>query len=216
MFSSSEPLEFTLDEDDKAALSGDDEYTGLLRRARGEMFAALQDRRLPVVVCLFCCVVFFCFFFLVLELEQPHPGVQQEYPDIFTPEEVSRLLGTLSAMESINQEWADTLERLTQRQEELLEALPEFLGETGGEWRYEHIAVYFLYRHFTVCLPDGAVYARSMVACCPSAAVMLMYWMLLKDSGALSEWDRILDLKLYSKQVEYSEENTAEFIAEYD
>ena len=37
-----------------------------------------------------------------------------------------------------------------------------------------------------------------------------------KDSGELSEWDRILDLKLYSKQVEYSEENTAEFIAEYD
>ena len=89
-------------------------------------------------------------------------------------------------------------------------------GETGGEWRYEHIAVYFLYRHFTDCLSDGAVYARTMVACCSAAAVMLMDCMRWKDSGALSEWDRILDLKLYSKQVEYSEENTAEFIAEYD
>lgn len=86
----------------------------------------------------------------------------------------------------------------------------------GGEWRYEHIAVYFLYRHFTDCLSDGAVYARTMVACCSAAAVMLMDCMRWKDSGALSEWDRILDLKLYSKQVEYSEENTAEFIAEYD
>lgn len=216
MFNSSEPLEFTLDEDDKAALSGDDEYTGLLRRARGEMFAALQDRRLPVAERLSRCAEFAWQIQEALELEQPLPGVPQEYPDIFTPEEVSRLLGTLSAMESINQEWADTLERLTQRQEELLEALPEFLGETGGEWRYEHIAVYFLYRHFTDCLSDGAVYARTMVACCSAAAVMLMDCMRWKDSGALSEWDRILDLKLYSKQVEYSEENTAEFIAEYD
>lgn len=80
MFSSSEPLEFTLDEDDKAALSGDDEYTGLLRRARGEMFAALQDRRLPVAERLSRCAEFAWQIQEALELEQPLPGRSEGIP----------------------------------------------------------------------------------------------------------------------------------------
>ncbi len=216
MFSSSESLSFTLDGEDSAVLSEDDEYTALLRNARGMLFAALQDREVPITERLSRCAEYAWQIQEALELEQPLPEVPQEYPDIFTPDEISRLLDTLSAMESINSEWSDTLGRLAARQDELLESLPEFLRSTGEEWRYEHIAVYFLYRHFTDCLSDGAVYARTMVACCSAAAVMLMDCMRWKDAGKLSEWDRILDLKLYSKQVEYSEENTGEFISEYD
>lgn len=216
MFSSTEPMRFTLDKEDSAALSEDDEYTAQLRKVREKLFAALQDRTVPITERLSRCAEYAWQLQEALELEQPLPEIPQEYPDIFAPEEVSRLLDTLSAMESINSEWTAVLERLTQRQEELLESLPEFLHSTGDEWRYEHIAVYFLYRHFTDCLSDGAVYARTMLACCSALAVMLMDCMRWKDSGTLSEWDRILDLKLYSKQVEYSEENTGEFIAEYD
>lgn len=216
MFSSPEPLRFTLDAEDESALAEDDEYTALLRKAREKLFAALQDREVPVTERLSRCAEYAWQLQEAIELEQPLPEVPQEYPDIFTPEEVSRLLDTLSGMESINEEWTGVLERLIQRQEELIASLTEFLNRTGEEWRYEHIAVYFLYRHFTDCLSDGAVYARAMVACCSAVAVMLMDCMRWLDSRALSEWDRILDLKLYSKQVEYSEENTEQFIAEYD
>lgn len=216
MFSSTEPMRFTLDKEDSAAFSEDDEYTAQLRKVREKLFAALQDRKSSIMERLDRCAEYAWQLQEALELEQPLPEIPQEYPDIFAPEEVSRLLDTLSAMESINFEWTAVLERLTQRQDELLESLPEFLRFTGDEWRYEHIAVYFLYRHFTDCLSDGAVYARAMLACCSALAVMLMDCMRWKDSGTLSEWDRILDLKLYSKQVEYSEENIGEFIAEYD
>lgn len=216
MFGSSEPLEFLLDEEDTAALSEDDDYTAQLRQAREMLFAVLRDRTLTITDRLSRCAEYAWRIQESLELEQPLPEVPREYPDIFAAEEIARLLDTLSAMESINDEWTDTLERLVNRQEELLEALPEFLCAVGEEWRYEHIAVYFLYRHFTDCLSDGAVYARTMLACCSAAAVMLMDCLRWKDSGKLCEWDRILDLKLYSKQVEYSEENTTEFIAEYD
>lgn len=216
MFSSSEPLEFILDAEDTAALSEDDDYTALLRESRATLFAALQERSFPITQRLSRCAEYAWRIQEAIELDQPLPSAPEDYPDIFTAGEIARLLDTLSGMESVNADWTATLERLVQRQEELLAALPEFLGSTGEEWRYEHIAAYFLYRHFTDCLSDGAIYARAMMACGSAAAVMLMDCMRWLDSGALSGWDRILDLKLYSKQVEYSEENTGQFIAEYD
>lgn len=54
-----------------------------------------------------------------------------------------------------------------------------------------------------------------MLACCSALTVMLMDCMKWLDGGSISEWDMILDLKLYSKQVEYSQENINAFLEEY-
>lgn len=216
MFSSSAPLGFTEDAGDEAARAEDDEYTGRLRAAREMLFGALQERGLPVTERLSRCAEYAWRLQNALEADSELPTAPEDYPDIFTGEDVSRLLDALSAMESISSEWSDTLESLVRRQDELLGALPEFLRSAGEEWRYEHMAVYFLFRHFTDCLSDGAVYGRTMFACGSVVTVMLMDCMRWLESGNITEWDRILDLKLYSRQMEYSEENTAAFIAEYD
>ena len=117
-------------------------------------------------------------------------------------------------MESINSEWTEILGKLKERQVQLTNALPSYL-EYAGEWRYEHIAVYGIFRHYTGSLEDSAAYARVMLACCSALTVMLMDCMKWLDSGDITEWDMILDLKLYSKQVEYSQENIDAFLEEY-
>ena len=118
-------------------------------------------------------------------------------------------------MESVSDEWTQLLERLIGRREELVRSLPGFL-KANGEVRYEHIAVYGIFRHYTGSLEDSAAYARVMLACCSALTVMLMDCMKWLDSGSLGEWDAILDLKLYSKQAEYSQENLDMFLEEYD
>lgn len=215
MFSSGEPLRFVCDPEDTAAESSDDEVTKLLRAARERLYSILQDREKSLFDRLSQCAEYG---WKLQEMfdggELWLPDVPQEWESIFYPDDISRLLDALGGMESINGEWTELLERLTARQEELLDALPEFLA-AAQPWRYEHIAVYTLFRQLTDSICDGAVYARVMLACCSAIAVMMMDCMKWLDRGNLTEWDCILDLKLYSKQVEYSQENIDAFVEEY-
>lgn len=228
LFSSSEPLKFLLDEEDAAALSAEERDISCLRRGRKILTEILQERSISITERLSQCAEYGWRLQEWLDkLDTPDkldtldnqendlPAIPQKWESITDPESVSRLLNTLAAMESINGEWAEFIERLVRRQEELLSALPEFLNAAGEEWRYEHIAVYSLFRHFTGCITDGAVYARVMLACCAALTVMLMDCLVWLDKGNISEWDRILNTKLYSKQVEYSQENTDAFLEEY-
>lgn len=213
LFSDKEPFRLVRDDEDNAAMMNDDEFTAAFRNERERLFALLQDRRLGILDRLGRCAEFGW-----LIQQQIEGGEAAELPDkwqsITAPEEISRLLDTLSGMESINSEWTDVLGQLTERQEQLTKALPSYL-EYAGEWRYEHIAVYGIFRHYTGSLEDSAAYARVMLACCSALTVMLMDCMKWLDSGDITEWDMILDLKLYSKQVEYSQENIDAFLEEY-
>lgn len=218
MFSRSGPLKFLPDEGDAAAIAGESGEIAELRRARDIITGILQDRSLPVAERLSKCAEYGWSVQQWLEAgdESGLPELPAEWQDITSPEDISRLIDTLSDMESINDEWTELLRRLDVNQQRLTKALPEYLSRTGEEWRYEHIAVYFLYRHFTDCLNDGAVYARTMLAVCSALAVMLMDCLVWLDKGDITEWDRILNLKLYSKQVEYSQENIDLFLEEYN
>lgn len=208
MFSSSEPLKFISDPEDSSQ--------SLMWTAREQLYSILRNRDSSIMERLSECAEYG---WRLQEMRdgglQELPALPEEWQSIFLPDEISRLIDTLSGMESINSEWTAILERLESRQEELLAMLPQFLESTGETWRYEHIAVYTLFRQFTDCLYDGAVYARVMLACCSAVTVMLMDSLHWLEAGSLTEWDRIVDLKLYSKQVEYSQENIDIFIAEY-
>ncbi len=218
LFSCSEPLKFLLDEQDAAALSAEDRDISCLRRGREILTEILQERSLPITERLSECAEYGWLLQEWVDNQENNrviPEIPQKWESITDPESVFRLLNTLSEMESINGEWTELIQRLVRRQKELLAALPEFLRAAGEEWRYEHIAVYSMFRHFTGCISDGAVYARVMLACCSALTVMLMDCLVWLDKGKITEWDRILSTKLYSKQVEYSQDNIDAFIEEY-
>lgn len=213
LYSSPEPFRLVMDEADLAAMSSDDEVTASFRRERDELFGILRDRSLGFFDRLARCAEFA--WNIQQQIEGGTPAMlPQEWTSITGSEDIVRLLDTLAAMESINDEWTQLLERLIQRREELIAAVPVFLAEFP-DWRYEHIAAYGIFRHYTGSLEDSAAYARVMLACCSALTVLLMDCMKWLDKGSLTEWDMILDLKLYSKQVEYSQENTDSFLAEY-
>mgnify|MGYP004501961617 FL=1 len=216
LFSSSEPFTLVQDEEDAELQRSDDEITASFRNERRQLFQILQDRTLGITDRLGKCAEYA--WNIQQQIEGGAPAeIPQDWQCLATPEELSRLLDTLAEMESINDEWTSVLARLTERRDELLDRLPEFLA-LHGEWRYEHIAVYGIFRHYTESLNDSAAYARVMLACCSALAVMLtdcMKWLDRPDNSAISEWDMILDLKLYSKQVEYSQENIDAFLEEY-
>lgn len=215
MFSRSEPLTFILDDEDRENIAREDKSVSVLRQARSVMTGILQDRTRPLTERLDRCAEYAWQVQECLENGGDMPEVPKEWESVTDSRSVSRLLETLSDMESINGEWTEKIDVLVQRQGELSAALSGYLGACGEEWRYEHIAVYCLFRHFTDSLTDGAVYGRTMLAVCSALTVMLMDCLVWLDKGSIGEWDRLLDLKLYSKQVEYSQENIDAFIAEY-
>jgi len=210
MFSRSEPLKFIKDPEDIAAERLDDEKTALMRRARDVMFSLLQDRKMPIAERISRCAEY------GWRLQQAAesgglPALPSEWESIFTESFISRLLELYAEMESINDEWTDALAVLSKLRGELAESLPLFLARVD-EHRYEHIAVYTLFRQFTDSLYDEQLYARVMLACCAALTVMLMDCVRFSDSGKLTDQDCIQDLKLFSKQVEYSQENIDTFL----
>lgn len=213
LYSSREPFRLVQDDEDLLAQEFDDEFTASFRKEREWLFAVLQDRQLGILDRLGRCAEYA--WNIQQQIEGGAPAeIPQEWESITGEESVSRLMDTLSGMESINGEWTEVLSRLTERRAELVRRLPEFLAE-NGDWRYEYIAVYGIFRHYTGSLDDSAAYARVMLACCSALTVMLMDCMKWIDGGSIREWDMILDLKLYSKQVEYSQENIDAFLEEY-
>ncbi len=118
------------------------------------------------------------------------------------------LLKLYCSMESISSEWDERLSQLTVRCSDILEAFPRFVKEFSGDmWRYEHIAVYFCYRYFLDGVFQGECISRIGMMCAAVLSVQMMDCLTWLEKGTLSEWDRILNLKLYSKQVEYSADN---------
>lgn len=218
LFSSSEPLKFIFDDGDHEKISGESGKIAEFRQARNIMTVILQDRKLRITERLGKCAEYAWLFQERLENGGSMPDIPREWESVTSPECAARLLEIFGEMESVNEGWTSLLERLVQRQEELTEGLPAFLDSAGEQWRYEHIAVYSLFRHFTDSLSDGAVYGRAMLAVCMAFAAMLMDCLVRLDKGdrgEVSEWDRILNLKLLSKQVEYSQENIDMFLDEY-
>lgn len=210
LFSSDRPMRFI------GEACGQEDEAAVLRSIRENMYAILQDRSLCVTDRLGKCAEYGWSVQQYLESGTDGiPDIPDKWESIISEESVARLLETLHGMESINGEWSECIERLLSRRSELLFALPNYLESTDGQWRYEHIAVYTLFRHFIGCADDGAAYARTMLACGITLAVLLTDCMKRLDSGSISEWDRILTLKLISKQVEYSQENIDAFIEEY-
>lgn len=110
--------------------------------------------------------------------------------------------------EPIDEKWAASINALSKKYNNILKIEKEFNEKTKGDMLYSKILAYILYRHFT-----KAVFDRSMKEriCFAIESVRFIYLCDLKtfyEKGELTLKDRIENLKNWSKQVEYSEENT--------
>ncbi len=110
--------------------------------------------------------------------------------------------------ESVNSEWEEALKALIDSKAEICAELPTFLSESRDEiWRYEHIAVYTCFRYVMSGIYETDLLSKAYMVCFMVLGSVLLDCLTYIKKGKVSEWDRIINLKLLSKQFEYSEEN---------
>ncbi len=211
LFERSEPLTFVECEiDEQWEQTCDDAMYIYLKEARRQLIGILQNREysLGVRMCLAAAYT--------AELQELLDNGSTEYPSAYmgAPNHgwhdgtVAALEKLHTDMESINGEWDAALSRLISEGEKITAALPAFFKEHEGDsWRYEHIAVYFVYRYFLKAAFDGEVVSKLGFMLASLVMIMRMDCLTYLEKGILSEWDRICNIKLYSKQAEYSDDN---------
>ncbi|MBQ9948456.1 MAG: flagellin lysine-N-methylase [Oscillospiraceae bacterium] len=212
MFSDSAPLSFVSGEIDELwEDTCSEELLQLLLSARSEILGMLQDRSCPLAERLYSAAIYTRRLQDILdngELRLPETVRISDAPSA-EKGAAEALMSLYGEMESLNSEWDERYHALSERLAEVTAALPRYLEACCDElWRYEHIAVYFCYRHFLSGVFEGEVVSRMGLVFAAVYSIMLMDCLVWLEKGAVTEWDRILNLKLYSKQVEYSEENT--------
>ncbi|MBR3869631.1 MAG: flagellin lysine-N-methylase [Clostridia bacterium] len=107
--------------------------------------------------------------------------------------------------EPINDEWTEYIKTLKTDIENIISASDDIKTK---EYEYEQILTYVLYRHFMKSMDDGNILS---VICFSVVNVIFIYLCDCKtfcDSMKFSDADRINNVKLWSKQIEYSDINT--------
>lgn len=110
--------------------------------------------------------------------------------------------------EPIDENWTEYINSLSESYNDVLEIEKEFQEETNGDMLYSKILAYIIYRHFLKAVFDESIKER---ICFAVESVRFIYLCDMKtyfEKGELTLKDRIENLKSWSKQVEYSEENT--------
>lgn len=212
LFSDREPLWLVSCEIDEEAEDTVDEAAFVfLRAARERIFGILSRRELPLAKRL----LLGCGYVRGLQEaldngETEVSAAEADVPDAALREKtLAALLELLRGGEPINGEWTDRITELCRRSEDIAAALPEFLSSHCETlYQYEKIASYTVYRWFLKGAFDGEVVSKYGFACLFTAAAAAMDCLTWLEKGSLSEWDRIVNVKLLSKQTEYSDEVT--------
>ena len=110
--------------------------------------------------------------------------------------------------EPIDEKWTQLINDLSDNFESVLKVEKEFQEKTNGDMLYSKILAYIIYRHFIKAVFDESIKERICFAVESVRFIYLCDMKTYSEKGELTLTDRIDNLKNWSKQVEYSEENT--------
>ena len=128
------------------------------------------------------------------------------------PQALAACLAFLSAQEYLTPQWPELLEnaqgflRLSAKEQALTrENYENALGERMVE--YEHLAVYFLFRHYSASLVDHRPVEKVRLTAAFTQLIETMALAEYQAGGELPDFSRRLRIaQLFSKEVEYNEE----------
>ncbi len=110
--------------------------------------------------------------------------------------------------EPIDENWTLYINDLSNKINDILSVENKFNKVTNGDMLYSKILAYIIYRHFTKAVFDKSIKERIQFAVESVRFIYLCDMKTFYEKGELTLKDRIDNLKNWSKQVEYSEENT--------
>ena len=110
------------------------------------------------------------------------------------------------ALERLDEGWTEMLEQLRQNAGKIDHAAFNEAMK-GREHEYEQLLVYFIYRHFMTALYDGDVGGKAAFALLGTRLIYELGAMRFTETGAFGLSDQIETVRMYSSEVEYSQEN---------
>lgn len=110
--------------------------------------------------------------------------------------------------EPIDENWSLYIKSLNDNLDGILSVEDEFNTKIDGDKLYSKILAYIIYRHFLKSVFDGGIVERVCFCVESVRFIKLCDMKSYYEKGTLTMADRIENLKNWSKQVEYSEENT--------
>lgn len=163
-----------------------DDYAAALIALRDELIAAAQDRSRPI--------------WSRVDAVLDMCGLP---PLDLPPRQLARLyLG----LERLDEAWTERLTNLYEQGESIdLAAFDRHM--TGREHELEQLLVYFLYRHMAGAYDDGDAPGRAALAALSLRLIYLLGAVQFAQSGQFSTDDTAELARMYSSEVEYSDEN---------
>lgn len=118
-----------------------------------------------------------------------------------------RLVEAYAETEPIDSAWTEFLDKLKAELGNLTDTIA-LLNDRDSNMLYSRALAYIIYRHFIKAVFDSS-FSQRVCFCVESLRfIMLSDALTLKENGALTMRDRINNIKNWSKQIEYSDENT--------
>lgn len=224
LFSDPEPVRFCLEEIAEEAMEDEcsPERLQMLLSARETLLKVVQNRTLPLTERLCLALKLAQRAQSALEEEnwagllaalkvRPTPEVQSTGA---AARQVEQWLAELSDLEPISSAWTAAVERtrnlLTGPEDMLREVWRQFRRAVGSRmYEYEHLAVYVLFRYFLKAVYTGDCLTPVQLTAVSCLIVGALDLARFAEQTAFTLTDRIEIAGLYSKQMEYSEENLA-------
>lgn len=127
---------------------------------------------------------------------------------------IEKILKILEKLEPIDEKWEKKLAKTIKNLPVLLKNREIFRAYFEDcMYEYEHLAVYFVYRYFLKASFDEDLLSKIKLCAISHIAIMLFDIDSFIESKGFGIKDRIENAKLYSKEVEYSQENL-DFLAD--
>ena len=181
-----------------------EEFRKTLEADRDEAIRILQDRELPLRDRV-AQYLHFC------EKRQHVVEREHEEEEIDLEQDLWDRVAACEELEIVNRTWSDTYKELKTfyREHSWKEAVQEY--EASDDYRevwYEQLLVYFTFRYFMESWYDGNLLAKAQFAVASTVMIrdmdVVRYF---KNGKHFSLQDRIEVARIYSKEMEHSEEN---------
>lgn len=204
LFGDEQPLTFVCEDDGENENPDDEE--ALFLAVRAEMFDMLSDNGIGFSQRIKNLLEY------AAELKFEVFGIKTELNNVSRHDFFRKLIDAFSRTEPINDEWTEFIGEIDENKEKIIDSSENFAPD---ERDYEKLIKYILYRHFADGCFGYGIFSAAAFAVMNTAFVYLCDCFVAEKQGDFKLCDRINNVKLWSKQIEYSSENT-DFIFELD
>ncbi len=179
-----EAVRFLFSEDDEAGEKAE-ELEKTVLKTKYDLLGLLQDRRMP----------------LNERVEQALKICSAELPGLKT----SELARFFLSLERLDEKWTELLEELAKAGNIDFEGFGKYAESFCHE--YEQLAIYFVYRHMGAQIFDGCIAGAMGLAAVSLQLLYTLGALEFTKKGSVDFAERCELVRLYSAEIEYSQEN---------